>query len=102
MRCLLIAIVALAAGCASYKTKVLQPWLGASEAEVVQKWGYPQSANDVVRIDDSTKVYTYRSARGSFLTPNIAVACVVSFTFRDDKVISDKFEGDNCASIARD
>ncbi len=97
---LLSTFLALFAACAlaNYASKILEPWIGATKEELVAKWGYPQSANDLVRIDDETIVFTYRSFRAGFagLEP-----CVVSFTLVDDIVTQWKYEGANCPRYKR-
>ena len=89
-----VAAVALA----DYAGKILKPWLGATKQELVAKWGYPQSANDLIRIDDETTVYSYRSFRAGFAGPE---PCVVSFTLVNDRVTQWKYEGANCPRYTR-
>lgn len=100
MRHVLLITALLLAGCGSFAARVLQPWVGAPESELVQKWGYPQSANDIVTINDNTKVYTYRSNNAGLLSP--AAECVISFTIEAGYVSSGKYVGDNCPSFRRD
>jgi hypothetical protein len=83
---------------ASYASKILKPWVGATKQELVAKWGYPQSANDLIRVDDETTVYTYRSFRAGFSGPE---PCVVSFTLVKDVVTLWKYEGANCPRYKR-
>lgn len=95
------ASLALAStGCARYETKVMHPWLGASQTELVGKWGYPTSAGDIVNIDGDTTVYTYRSVLGGWAGP--PGTCVVSFTMRNQTVIAWKYNGANCPNIRRE
>lgn len=84
--------------CTSYKETIMQPWVGAPKKELIVKWGYPQSANDLVKIDDSITVYSYRSYREG---PTGRFPCVVSFTIKNETVISYKYEGSNCPRIQR-
>lgn len=35
-----LAAALLISACASYQRSVMEPWLGASESELVQMWGY--------------------------------------------------------------
>jgi hypothetical protein len=74
--------------------------MGASESELVGRWGYPQSATDIVRVDAGTKVYTYRSDRSSWQGPQL-IPCAVSFTLRDDRVVAGNYVGDNCLANTR-
>jgi hypothetical protein len=78
---------------ANYANDVMKPWVGATKQELVAKWGYPQAANDLVRIDEETVVYTYRSFRVGFGGP---MPCVVSFTLQKDVVVQWKYEGEHC------
>jgi hypothetical protein len=87
------------AGCASYGASTLGPWLGASEEEMTQTWGYPQTANDIVRVDDAKKVYTYRYDTSSYL--NGRSYCVVSFTIDRGSVQGWKVNGANCPQYER-
>ena len=79
---------------ASYKKAIMQPWIGATKNELTAKWGYPQSANDLVKIDDDTVVFSYRSVIRN-------TACIVSFTLKNDVVIAWKYRGGNCPRIRR-
>jgi len=83
---------------AAYADKILKPWVGASQEELVAKWGYPQSANDLFNIDEDTVVFTYRSFRNG---PGGPAACTVSFTMKAKKVIAWKYEGANCPRLQR-
>ena len=92
-------LTAFASGAlADYASKILKPWVGATKQELVAKWGYPQSANDLIRVDDETTVYTYRSFRAGFAGPE---PCVVSFTLVNDRVTQWKYEGANCPRYNR-
>lgn len=84
---------------ADYASKILKPWIGATKQELVATWGYPQSANDVVRIDDEVTVYTYRSFRTA--GPSLPAPCVVSFTLTNERVTFWKYEGANCPRYKR-
>jgi hypothetical protein len=83
---------------ANYASKILKPWIGATKQELVAKWGYPQSATDLIRIDEETTVYTYRSFRAGVAGPE---PCVVSFTLVNDIVTQWKYEGANCPRYKR-
>jgi hypothetical protein len=83
---------------ANYANKIMKPWVGATKQELVAKWGYPQSANDLIRIDEQTVVYTYRSFRAGAVGPE---PCVVSFTLVNDIVTLWKYEGANCPRYKR-
>ena len=80
---------------ASYKKAIMEPWLGATRDELTAKWGYPQSADDLVKIDNDTVVFSYRSSVRR-------VECIVSFTLKNDVVIAWKYRGGNCLRIKRD
>lgn len=71
---------------------------GALEAELVAKWGYPQEANDLVRINDEVIIYTFRSRRRG---PGGPTNCVVSFTIKSGVVTGYRVEGGDCPKIAR-
>ena len=83
---------------AGYKDDVMEPWLGATQDELVSKWGYPQTANDLFKIDDETTIFTYRSFRDGFIGP---APCLVSFTIKKNVVTGYKYEGQNCPRIRR-
>jgi hypothetical protein len=83
---------------ANYRDDVLKPWVGATKQELVAKWGYPQAANDIVRIDEETTVYSYRSFR---MGAGGQMHCVVSFTLHKDVVVQWKYEGENCPRYKR-
>jgi hypothetical protein len=89
----LFTAVAVSA-CGTYKDAIMEPWLGATQNELTQKWGYPQTANDVVKFDDGTTNFTYRSYRGGDF-------CLVSFTLKRGIVAGYKYEGGNCPRIER-
>lgn len=84
---------------ADYKVDIMEPWLGATQEELTGKWGFPQTANDVVKIDDETTIYTYRSFRGGFGGP---MRCVVSFTIKKKIVSGYKYEGGHCPKLKRE
>src|SRR3990172_5674665 len=91
---------------AAFKNDVMEPWIGATNEELVEKWGYPQSANDLLKIDDTTTIYTYRSNRslGSGPHRNFGggpTECVISFTVKNNVVTRYKYEGGNCPKIKR-
>jgi len=93
-------VVLFLSSCTTYAENIMQPWVGASKAELIGKWGYPQSANDYVKIDDGIEVYSYRSYRvdgwSGYQTP-----CVVSFTIENEVVTAYKYEGANCPRYQR-
>ena len=78
----------------------MESWRGASKAELIEKWGYPQSANDVVKFDDGVVVYTYRSISSAF-SPVYPSQCVVSFTIKNDVVTAYKYRGHDCPRAER-
>ena len=83
---------------AGYEKSVMVPWLGASQNELVQKWGYPQTSNDVVKIDDETTIFTYQ---GSRTIAGMRKHCVISFTLQNKTVTGYKVAGANCPKIKR-
>jgi hypothetical protein len=97
------SLAALAvAGCGTYRTTVADPWVGSSEQELTKAWGYPTSSNDLVQVNTSTKVYTYRS----FVMMGTAAgggptACRVSFTLSDQVVSRVDVNGADCPRIKR-
>jgi hypothetical protein len=78
---------------AAYDDDILQPWVGATQDELAAGWGYPQSANDYVKIDEEITIFTYRSFRGGI---GGSAVCVVSFTLRSKVVVGWRREGENC------
>ena len=79
--------------CGTYEPTILAPWEGASKEELVAKWGYPQSANDIVKVEPNVVVYTCRSS--SSYGGN-SWSCAVSFTLTDDVVTAFKYVGPDC------
>lgn len=98
-RALAVAILGVA-GCASYDQKVMAPWMGASESQLVQAWGYPVSNDDLVVIDQSTKVYTYRY-NTSDAWSGAATTCRISFTLRNAIVSRWEYNGASCPRHTR-
>ena len=84
---------------ASYKKAIMEPWIGATKDELTAKWGYPQTADDLVKIDKDTVVFSYRSRNFSY--PVGYLSCIVSFTLKNDVVIAYKYLGGNCPKIKR-
>ncbi len=78
---------------AGYKKDIMEPWMDATQAELVAAWGYPQTDKDHFKVNDNTTIYTYRSNRGSI---GGQIKCTVSFTIRKDVVVGYKYEGGNC------
>jgi len=95
-----LLIATLVSACASYDSRVLDPWVGAGKAELVAAWGYPQSANDLVRIDDRVTVYTYRNPGTSAMTGQPST-CAVSFSIEADRVTSARRVGTECRAVVR-
>jgi len=95
---IIVAFATLLSACASYKNDVMDPWVGATQEELTNRWGYPQTANDVFKIDDETTIYTYRSFRYG---PNGPTPCLVSFTIKKKIVTGYKYEGGNCPRIKK-
>ncbi len=96
MKSFLVAFlsVLLLLGCARYKDSVMAPWVGAPEDELVAAWGYPSAANDIVTINDQTKVYTYRYVTtGPDGSPS---SCRVSFTLTAGVVARWEYNGSGC------
>jgi len=77
---------------------LMEEWKGASQEEVVAGWGNPQSQSDIVKIDDKTTVYTYRSMRMGMFG---VMPCTVSFTLTNKTVSDYKYEGGNCPKNKR-
>lgn len=67
--------------------------MGASLDELTAKWGFPQSADDLFKVNDTTTIYTYRSNRGGI---GGQIKCTVSFTVRNKTVAGFKYEGGHC------
>jgi len=78
---------------AGYTKNIMEPWMGASLEELTAKWGFPQSKNDLFKVDENTTIYTYRSNRGGI---GGEIKCTVSFTLRNKIVVGFKYEGGNC------
>lgn len=83
---------------ADYKEDIMEPWIGATQEELTVKWGYPQTANDVVKIDDETTIFTYRSFQRGF---GGRMHCMVSFTIKKKIVSGYKYEGGHCPKFKR-
>jgi hypothetical protein len=87
---LLITTFSVSAG---YTQTIMEPWVGASLDELTSKWGFPQSADDLFKVNDTTTIYTYRSNRGGI---GGQLKCTVSFTIRNKVVVGFKYEGGHC------
>lgn len=100
MRCLttILLLFSTFSVLAGYKEKYMEPWIGATQEELTKKWGYPQTANDVVKIDDETTVFTYRSNNVGW---GGRIKCLVSFTIKKKVVTRFKYEGGHCPKIRR-
>lgn len=113
---LLAAVLAGCATTANYE-KILDSWVGASEIDLVRKWGTPQRVYET----GGTKFLTYASSRNIYLpgtaptyqttyigntaytnriggTPgqNIGMTCVTTFEVRNDRIVSWRWEGNDC------
>ena len=86
--------------CATYTTRILEPWLGASKEELIVKWGYPQSASDVVKFENDILIYTYRSFTSGYGAYH-PTQCVISFTMKKEIITSYKVIGADCPRIER-
>lgn len=83
---------------AGYTKNIMEPWMGATLNELTSAWGFPQSSDDLFKVNETTTIYTYRSNRGGI---GGQLKCAVSFTIRDKKVVGFKYEGGHCPRIKR-
>jgi hypothetical protein len=83
---------------AGYTKDIMEPWMGATLKELTNAWGFPQSADDLFKVSETTTIYTYRSNRGGI---GGQLKCAVSFTIRENKVVGFKYEGGHCPRIKR-
>ena len=122
MKMKLIDLVAVVlAGCATaenYERK-LASWVGASETDLIRAWGAPQQAFD----SGSSRFLTFSSHRNVFLpgtaptvqttfsgntaytnqyggspAMNIGMSCVTTFEVMNGRVVSWRYQGNDCKS----
>lgn len=86
--------------CAPYQRSVMEPWLGASESELVQAWGYPSSSTDITQATPDTKVYTYRYTNSDPMT-GAPTPCRLSFTLQQERVSRWDLSGGACPRVER-
>jgi len=119
-RRLLFAFVVIAlAGCATTANyeKILNSWVGATELELVRKWGPPQQTYEAgghkflayantrnVYIAGTAPSYTttyigktaYTNSVGGSPAQNINMSCQTTFEIADEKVVSWQWKGNDC------
>ena len=119
---LLSVVILLLAGCAaSAKYEAfLGEWVGASELEVVRRWGPPVQVYEVeeskflvysssrnVTFPGSPPIYTtrvvgrtlYTDSYGGTPAQNVTYACQTVFEMVDGKVMSWSYKGNDCAAF---
>lgn len=97
---LLMAAVLGTTSCASYDQKIMAPWMGASESQLTQVWGYPVSNDDRVIVDENTKVYTYRYNTNDAWS-GAPTTCRISFTLKNSVVSRWEYNGASCPRYTR-
>lgn len=100
--------------------EILDSWMGSSESSIVSSWGPP---DNVYTAPDGTRIITYNSARNVYIpgTPssytttvygntaytqqtggspgaNIGFSCQTSFTIKKGKIISWRYQGNDCVA----
>lgn len=91
-----VVVTVLSAGCASPEQyrETLKTWVGTSEADLVAKWGAPDTS---YRADDGTRLLTYSRVRkydaeGVTLTGR----CKTTFRVEQGTVTGFSFQGNEC------
>jgi hypothetical protein len=79
----------------------MKEWIGATQEQVTNAWGYPMDADHVVRLGKVT-VFTYEFGMieglrfGSFGSNG---PCRIAFAFKDQKVVQNRWEGKFCPKL---
>ena len=118
---LLTAVLLIFAGCATRANyeKALNSWVGSSEIDLIRKWGVPQqfyetggrkflvySSSRNMNIPGTPPSYTstivgnttYRNRVGGTPDQNIELNCKTTFELENEKVLSWRWQGNDCAA----
>lgn len=89
--------------------KRLDTWLGHSENELVSSLGIPNGSYEREINNKKVKYLTYNSTRNQYI-PNgnhigpglngnfVGKHCTTSFAIEDDKIVSWKYDGNDCVA----
>jgi len=117
----ILAIALFVSGCATSAKygKLLDTWIGSSEVELIRKWGTPQSVYDTngrrfmtfvssrnIYIPGMAPSYTttyvgnqaFTNQTGGYPGTNVSKTCATTFEIVDSRVVSWRFEGNDCRS----
>lgn len=89
--------------------KQLNSWMGQPEEALVSSWGIPDGNYERKVEGVNVKYLTYNSTRnvyipdannmGTALSGNfVARSCKTSFAIEDDKIVSWKYDGNDCVA----
>ena len=121
---LLVSLVVLVAGCATTENyeKMLNTWVGASEVDLVKKWGPPDSVYEgagsrfltwnrtgQVYVPGMPTYQTYRIGNTIYTQPALGPQgyivneqCKTTFELKAERVASWRWEGNVCKLTARE
>lgn len=120
---LVLSVVVTVGGCATAEKyeAALNSWMGHSETELVSSWGPPVN---VYTAPDGTRILTFQSARNVYIpgqapnyttsvigntayttavggrsAMNLDMSCATSFTVKNGKIITWRYQGNDCRSM---
>ncbi len=103
-----------------YSEKILNSWVGATELDLIRKWGPPQqsyeaSGRKFVVYTNSRNVYipgtapsytttvigntAYTNRVGGTPGQNIGLSCQTTFEISGDKIVSWRWQGNDCTAL---
>lgn len=121
----LTAILFALAGCATTANyeKILNSWVGATELDLIRKWGPPRQSYEA----GDSKFLVYSSSRNVYIpgtapayettvigntaytnpvggTPgqNIGLSCQTTFEVSSERIVSWRWQGNDCKARARE
>ncbi len=92
--CLSLILSGCATATSEGYTKIVDSWMGASEAKIVSAWGVPDS---VYQLNETDKVFTYEESSQAILSEGVVTfSCKTYFTLRNGVIVDWKFKGNKC------
>lgn len=118
----LAALLLTLAGCATTANyeKILNSWIGNTELDLIRKWGPPQQSHETggrkflvytssrnVYIPGTEPSYTttvigntaYTNPVGGTPGENIGLSCQTTFEISGDRIVSWRWEGNDCTAL---
>lgn len=96
MKKYILLLFLLLSGCATSEgyNRMLNTWLDSDKQNLIETWGVPTST---YKLNDHIEYFSYLRTSVSSLDGTVYnLKCETTFTIKDNKVASWKYNGNNC------